>query len=65
MIADRTTTARIFDVSTDTVRAWQKAGCPYREPENPRGTPAQRRVHYETARVHEWLVQRALRSAYW
>jgi phage terminase Nu1 subunit (DNA packaging protein) len=61
MIVDRTTLAEVFEVSPDTVRAWQKAGMPHFEPENRKGTREQRKVHFSTRAAHEWLVQRATR----
>ncbi len=61
MIVDRTTLAEVFDVSPETVRAWQKAGLPRLEPENRKGCAQQRRVRFSTRAVHDWLVQRALR----
>lgn len=60
MIADRTTTADIFGCSVDNVRKWQQQGCPHIPPENPRGSAAERKVRYDTASVHGWLVNRAL-----
>lgn len=62
MIVDRTTAADVFGVSPETIRVWQKAGAPFLPPQNPRGTPDERKVTYQTERLHNWLVQRALRS---
>ncbi len=64
MIVDRPTLAKIFSVSPDTVRTWMKAGCPSLEPEDPSGSPEQRKRKFHTTQVHNWLVQRALRG-YW
>ena len=60
MIVDRTQAAQVFGVSPDTIRTWTKNGCPSIDPENPAGTPDQRKRKYDTVRVHRWLVNRAL-----
>lgn len=62
MIVDRTTLADIFSVSVDTVRKWQQQGCPHIPPADHKGTAEQRKVRYDSANVHNWLLQRALRS---
>ena len=61
MITDRPTIAQIFGVSPDTVRAWMKDGCPSIDPEAPSGTAERRRRKFDTVRVHNWLVQLALK----
>ncbi len=65
MIVDRPMLAQIFGISPDTVRAWMKDGCPSQDPENASGTAEQRRRKFDTVRVHDWLVQRALKRSYW
>jgi phage terminase Nu1 subunit (DNA packaging protein) len=63
MLADRYQIAEIFGVSAGTVRTWYKAGCPAaKEPETGPGKTAEDRKRlFETAAVHRWLIERALR----
>lgn len=59
MQVDRFELARIFDVSADTVRNWQRAGCPSTAP-----TKDERRRLYVPSLVHRWLVNRAIENAW-
>lgn len=56
ILCDRFELARIFEVSADTIRSWQRGGCPSLDP-----TPKEKRRLYRPAAVHNWLLTRALR----
>ncbi len=60
MIADRQTIAEIFGVTADGVRLWQKNGCPHIPPADRSGTADARKVKYDSAEVHQWLLNREL-----
>lgn len=63
MLADRYQVADVFGVNADTVRSWYKQGCPAaKEPEaGPGKTIEQRKRLFDTAAVHRWLIERAVR----
>jgi phage terminase Nu1 subunit (DNA packaging protein) len=62
MICSRFKIADIFGVSPDTVRAWVRSGCPvHREPLTGKGVSnAEKCRLFDSARVHHWLLNRAL-----
>ena len=57
-VVDRAHLAAVFGVARTTVDAWVADGCPVQKRPAKRGDPAE----FDTAAVHGWLVERAVRA---
>jgi phage terminase Nu1 subunit (DNA packaging protein) len=66
MICDRFQLANVFGVSPDTVRDWHRNGCPvHREPKTGKGVSnAEKSRLFDSAQVHKWLINRAIRRSW-